>query len=86
MDPLLDLLGLVILVAAILGAAALGLVLLGLLNAASGGGVERAFPIPPGFTQHTAEIEARLRAHYLKRPGSRDPARASVPSSSRVDR
>ena len=61
-------LGWVILVAATLGATALGLVLLGLLEAAGGGGVERDFSIPPGFTHHAAEIEARLRARYLKRP------------------
>lgn len=63
-------LGWVIPVAAILGAAALGLVLLGLLEAAWGGGVDRDFSIPPGFTHHVAEIEARLRARYLKRPES----------------
>lgn len=67
MDPLLDLLGWVILVATILGAGAFGLVLLGLLNAASGGGVARDISIPPGFTHHAAEVEARLRARYLKR-------------------
>lgn len=85
MDPLLDLLGWVILVAAILGAAALGLVLLGLLEAASGGGGARDFSIPPGFTHHATEIEARLRARYLKRQEPGGPARAPAPSSSRVD-